>query len=394
MKEVAVGRLWVGIDAGKDFHWAAAIDEAGNVVLSRRVENDEREVTELIAEARRQGTEVTWAVDIPGGIAALTLAVLWSRDERVVYLPGVAVDRSRDAYRGEAKTDARDARIIAEQARTRRDLTELRPSEDILSELAVLTSRRRDLVQDQTRAITRLRATLVGVFPGLERALDLTTKGALLLVRRYRTPTEIRRAGRRRIEAHLRSQGAKGAAKLADRALQAAGAQTVPLPAEEVSAAILTDLATEVLAIKERLARLDGELERRFFSHPQAEILMSLPGMGPRLGAEFLVAVGALASFDSADHLAAYAGLIPVARDSGKRTGNVRRMHGGNKVLKRVFYQSAFASLRSPESRAFYDRKRREGKRHHQAVIALARRRVNVIWAMLRDETMFKPVAA
>lgn len=393
-KEVFVGKLWVGIDAGKDFHWAAAIDEAGEVVVSRRVENDETDVVALIAETRGGGAEVSWAVDIPGGVAALTLAVLWSRGERVVYLPGISVDRSRDAYRGEAKTDARDARIIAEQARTRKDLTELCPSEDVLAELAVLTSRRRDLVQDQTRAVTRLRAALIGVFPGLERALDLTTQGALLLVRRYRTPGEVRRAGGRRIEAHLRSHGAKGAAQLADRALQSAKGQTVRLPAEEVGAAIVTDLAGEVLAIKERLSRLDRELEQRFFSHPQAEILVSLPGMGPRLGAEFLVAAGNVASFSSADHLAAYAGLIPVARDSGKRTGNLRRMQGGNKVLKRVFYQSAFASLRSPESRTFYDRKRREGKRHHQAVIALARRRVNVLWAMLRDQTMFRTADA
>ncbi|HZK51982.1 MAG TPA: transposase [Actinomycetota bacterium] len=122
--------------------------------------------------------------------------------------------------------------------------------------------------------------------------------------------------------------------------------------------------------------------------------MTSLPGMGPLLGAEFLVAVGDLSAFESADRLAAYAGLTPVARDSGKRTGNHRRMQGGNKVLKRVFYQSAFASLRNPQSRAFYDRKRSEGKRHHQAVIALTRRRVNVLWAMLRDETMFKPAIA
>jgi len=389
-----MGRIWVGIDAGKDFHWAVGLDEDGQVVLSRRVENDEGDVIKLVGEARRQSPEVTWAIDIPGGVAALTLAVLWSKDERVVYLPGIAVDRSRDVYRGEAKTDARDARVIAEQARLRQDLSELRPSEGVLAELTVLTAHRRDLVQDQTRAITRLRAALVGVFPGLERALDLTTKGALLLVRRYRTPGEVRRAGRRRIEAHLRAQGAKGAAALAERAVATAQAQTLHLPAEEVSAAIVSDLAAEVLSLKERLARLDGELERRFFSHPQAEILVSLPGMGPRLGAEFLVAVGDLSSFDSADHLAAYAGLIPVAHDSGKRTGNLRRMHGGNKVLKRVFYQSAFASLRAPQSRAFYDRKRTEGKRHHQAVLALARRRVNVVWAMLRDETMFKPLAA
>ena len=118
--------------------------------------------------------------------------------------------------------------------------------------------------------------------------------------------------------------------------------------------------------------------------------------MGPILGAEFLVAAGDLCAFSSADRLAAYAGLVPAARDSGKRVGNDRRMRGGNKVLKkRVFYQSAFASLRSaPESRAFYDRKRREGKRHTQALVALARRRVNVLWAMLRDGTTFKGSSA
>ena len=77
-----------------------------------------------------------------------------------------------------------------------------------------------------------------------------------------------------------------------------------------------------------------------------------------------MVAVGDISAFSSADRLAAYAGLVPAARDSGKRVGNNKRIRGGNKVLKRVFYQSAFASLRSAlESRAFYDRKRAEGKR-------------------------------
>ena len=71
-------------------------------------------------------------------------------------------------------------------------------------------------------------------------------------------------------------------------------------------------------------------------------------------------------------------------------------MRGGNKTLKRVFYQSAFASLRgsAESSRAFYDRKRAEGKRHTQALIALARRRVNVVWAMLRDGATFESRSA
>jgi len=150
-----------------------------------------------------------------------------------------------------------------------------------------------------------------------------------------------------------------------------------------------------VLSLKERIESIDEEIGQRFFALPEARILISLPGMGPILGTEFLVAVGDISAFESADRLAAYAGLIPVARDSGKRVGKHRRMRGGNKTLKRVFYQSAFASLRSsPESRAFYDRKRAEGKRHTQALIALARRRVNVIWAMLRDGTTFETRSA
>ena len=105
--------------------------------------------------------------------------------------------------------------------------------------------------------------------------------------------------------------------------------------------------------------------------------------------------MGDICAFCSADRLAAYAGLVPGARDPGKRVGNHRRMRRGNKTLKRVFYPSAFASMRGcAESRAFYDRKRAEGKRHTQALIALARRRVNVVWEMLRDGTTFESRSA
>jgi transposase len=108
------------------------------------------------------------------------------------------------------------------------------------------------------------------------------------------------------------------------------------------------------------------------------------------LGALYPGLCGRHLHFREVDHLVAYAGLVPAAGDSGKRVGNRRRMRGGNKTPSRVFYQSAFASLRgSQESRAFYDRKRAEGKRHTQALIALARRRVYVVWAMLRDGTTF-----
>lgn len=388
--------VWAGIDAGKEFHWACVLDASGEILSSRRVENDEADLLELIDEVLSLAESITWAIDQPGGSAALLLALLWEREQRVLYVPGLSVDRARDAYRGESKTDARDAHVIADQARMRSDLGVLTPEESDLAELQLLLARRRDLVTDQSRTITRLRETLLALFPALERTLDLNTKGALTLVSHYQRPKQIRRAGHGRLATFLRNRGVKGADALARKALAAAKAQSVTLPAEGVAATIVAELAQEALALKERIETLDRELEQRFFARPEARILASLPGMGPVLGSEFLVSVGDLCAFESADQLAAYAGLVPAAHDSGKRVGNHRRMRGGNKVLKRVFYQSAFASLRgSPHSRAFYDRKRAEGKKHTQALIALARRRVNVLWAMLRDETTFEvPPAA
>jgi transposase len=316
---------------------------------------------------------------------------LWERHQRVLYVPGLSVDRARDTYRGESKTDARDARVIADQARMRPDLGELRPGEQELSELQLLLARRRDLITDRSRTITRLREALLSLFPALERALDLNSKGPLILLTHYQSPAQLRRAGHKRVAAYLRNRGVKGSSSVAHRALSAAGSQSVTLPAQEVASHIVAELAGEILALKERIESIDEELQKRFFARPEARILISLPGMGAILGAEFLVCVGDISAFESADRLAAYAGLVPAARDSGKRVGNHRRMRGGNKTLKRVFYQSAFASLcGSAESRAFYDRKRAEGKRHTQALIALARRRVNVVWAMLRDGTTFE----
>jgi transposase len=185
----------------------------------------------------------------------------------------------------------------------------------------LLVAHRRDLVLDQARAIVRLREALVSLFPGLERALDFKTLGPLVLVSRYQTPQSVRRAGRERIEAYLRCRGIRNASRLAETALRVAKAQRAVLPAEGVAAGIVRELAERALALKERTAELEREIEERFVAHPLSEVLVSLPGMGTILGAEFLAAVGDVTAFESAGQLAAYAGLVPASRDSGKRVG-------------------------------------------------------------------------
>jgi transposase len=107
-------KAWAGVDVGKEFHRAYVLDASGRESLSRKVENAEADLFKLIDEALCLAEEVIWAVDQPGGSAALLLALLWERDQKVLYVPGLTVERARDTYRGESKTDARDARVIAD----------------------------------------------------------------------------------------------------------------------------------------------------------------------------------------------------------------------------------------------------------------------------------------
>jgi len=148
----------------------------------------------------------------------------------------------------------------------RPDLGELKPGEEEIAELQLLLARRRDLITDQGRTITRLREALLSLFPALERALDLNSKGPLTLLTHYQTPAQLRRAGHKRIATYLRNRSVKGSNKVAHKALSAAKAQSVTLPAQEVASRIVAELAAEILALKERIESIDEEIGQRFFA--------------------------------------------------------------------------------------------------------------------------------
>ena len=382
---------WIGFDVGKAFHWVCVLDDEGEEMLSRRVEATEEDLEAACSEIEALGEDRAVGIDLMGGPATLLEAILLGRGERLFHVPGIAVNRARDAYPGEAKSDARDARVIADQLRLRRGaLQEIRPRNGVLAEMRVLVAHRRDLLQDQTRRAARLREVLLGVFPGLEAQLDLKREGALVVVTKVATPTAARRLGAARLFRWLKARGVRKAKDLAERVVAAAKAQRRELPAAEAKAALVAEIASEMLRSRERIAELDRRLEELLAASPKAEIVRSLPGMGVVFTAEFLAEAGDLGRFASADSLAAAAGMAPVLRASGARSFQ-RRSRRGNKVLKRVLYRSAFSCIsHHGRSEAFYRKKRAEGKGHHQAVIALARRRVNVLWAMLRDGETYR----
>jgi transposase len=390
-------RLWVGIDAGKGHHWAVAVDAEGHPVFSRKVVNDEAEILDLLTAVHEVADEVIWAIDLTSAAAALLLAVLVAHGQDVLYVPGRAVNRMSGIYKGgEAKTDAKDAHVIADQARMRRDFQAITAPPMLTAELALLTEHRKDLVADRTRIYNRLRDLLLGISPVLERAFDWSkNRGAVILLTGYQTPAQLRSARRHRLVAWLAKRGLTAPESVADTAIEAARAQHTTLPGEAVAARLVKDLAERILALDQSIDEIDRQIREAFRAHPQAKIIESLPGMGPILGAEFLAAVIDLSRFPDAGHLATYAGLAPVPRDSGRRTGNLHRPKRYNRTLLRALYLAAqSAMIRPGPSRDYYLRKPSEGCNHKQAILALARRRVDVLWAMLRDNQPYTPIPA
>jgi transposase len=392
---MAAGQLWAGVDVGKEHHWVCVVDDTGAVVLSRKLGNDEQPIGALVAEVDGLAERVSWTVDLTTVYATLLLTVLADAGKSVRYLAGRQVWQASTTYRGgEAKTDAKDARVIADQSRMRgADLPVLHPDDDLISELRMLTAHRADLVADRTRTINRLRQQLVAVCPALERAAQLTQdRGWVVLLARYQRPKAIRQSGLTRLTRILTDAGVRNAATIAASAVAAAKTQTVRLPGEQVAAGLVADLAQGVIALDERIQTTDVDIEGRFRRHPLAEVIISMPGIGFRLGAEFLAAVGDPALIGSADQLAAWAGLAPVAKDSGKRTGRLHTPKRYSRRLRRVMYTSALTAIRcDPHSRAYYQRKRDQGKRAIPATICLARRRTNVLYALIRDNRTWQP---
>lgn len=389
-------RISVGIDVAKDVHWICALDQDARVLIDRAFDNTQEAIDDLVAELSRlpSGT-LTIGLDVMGSFAAFLQAALLAEGFSLVHVPGIAVNRARVGFAGgETKSDPRDARVIAEQVRTRSNLRAIRHDDDTTIAIRLLVSRRRDLTQDQTRRLSRMHQLLASVHPGLERALDLTAKAPIVLLTRFVTPREIKAAGRGKIVRHLRkTPSLRQPERWAETAIACAKAQRIAVPGEITVANLVRELASEAIAVRERLSALDKELEALVNHHPDGALIRSLPGMGAVLAAQFIAAAGDISRFRSPDAMASAAGLAPVLRQSG-RSSAMRRAFGGDKDLKRVLYMAAFCAAMAgdPLSRAYYDRKRRQGKRHNQALIALARRQTTVLWTMLKHRTLFDPV--
>lgn len=385
--------VFLGLDVGKDEHHATGLDHAGKRVHDKPLPQSEDKISELLQTLSAYG-RVLVIVDQPASIGALAVAVARDAGIDVAYLPGLAMRRIADLHPGSAKTDARDAYIIAEAARSMpHSLRRVDTGDEALADLEVIVGYDDDLAGEVTRISNRLRGLLTQINPGLERVVGpkIAHPAVLELLKRFGGPTGLAGASRRQLLAVAKPRAPRSYTALIDALRHALDAQTVTVPGTRAAELVLPQLATQLTGLLAQRKAAAEQIEEMLDAHPLSLVLTSMPGIGVRTGARILLEVGDGSAFPTAGHLAAYAGLAPVTRRSGSSIRGEHPSRAGNKQLKRAFFLAAFASLHDPISRAYYDRKRAQGKKHNAALVCLARRRIDVLHAMLKHGTLYEP---
>ena len=386
--------VFVGVDMAKEHHYAQAITTTGTELFHRPVLNDQAAIEKLVGDAGKHG-RVALVIDMPSSPAQLLLAVCREHDVPVAYVTGLQMRRAAELYAGQAKTDPRDAWVLADFARRHADqLAWIEVSDDLLAKLRILNGRDVDLAEDANRASNRCRDALVAVSPALERVLgsQLAAGGVRDLLAARPTPTMMRHAGETTINEIVRARSPRIAARITPGVVKALEAQTVTLPGENTWGEIITGLIADLERIFQQRKELGEQIEQVFLSHPLGKVLVTLCGFGPRTGARTLAEIGDPTRFKDGGRLAAYAGLAPVDRRSGKSLNNASASRRGNHRLKNAMFLAAFvATQHDPNAKAYYERKRAEGKGHNAAIICVARRRCDLIHAMLTTSQAYDP---
>lgn len=198
----------IGLDVGKTGHHACALDPDGNRLFDKPLPQDEALLRELFTSLQKHG-EVLMVVDQPNTIGALPIAVARDAGCVVAYLPGLAMRKAADLYPGRSKTDARDAFIIADTARTMpHTLRQVDRDSETLSALKVLAGFDEDLTHETTRALNRIRSLLTQIHPALERVFTggaLATGPVMDLLEKFGDPTGLKTAGRTKVLRFARS---------------------------------------------------------------------------------------------------------------------------------------------------------------------------------------------
>lgn len=295
-----------------------------------------------------------------------------------------------------AKSDPGDAHVLAEIVRKDREHHRVVAGDSEQAEVVKAVARtHQTMIWTRQRQANQLRSMLREFYPAALEAFgdDLAGRDALAVLAIAPTPATGRALSRSRLVSVLRKGGRqRNLQNRAEEILTVLRAEHLGLSdaLAEAYGASVKSLVAVLTTMVAQAKVLEGEVERCFGQHPDAEIITSQPGLGVVLGARVLAEFG-----DDKDRYADakarrnYAGTSPITKTSGKSKVVLAR-YARNRRLADALHQQAFSALTtSPGARAFYDQHRARGATHHQALRALSNRLVGILDGCLRHRTTY-----
>jgi len=389
--------VYVGFDIGKFTHHALAQRaEDQKIILSKKLKQDEAEIRSVLEELGAIG-RILVAVDQKSSIGQLVVSVTKAMGIDIGFLTPNDFYHFSKGY-SEVKSDIKDAFVISDVAMRFTDrLSAITDAVEEKESLKAMCASRKALVEENTRDKNRLRSLLVQTHPALEATIsrdDLDKAVYLRIFEHYGGFLGIRRAGRRRFEGFVAKQPyyKNKAAEVSERIFGTLAEQTVSMPGTKARESAIKQTATSIIARNTKITPLEDEIAALYQSFPESAILSSLPGVGPVWGPVLLSEIGDIDQYKDAGHLAAYGGVAPSRRQSGTTLDQANKKIKCNRRLKEALCQSGWSSVSRDEWSAwYYQKKRAEGKKHKQAILALARHRTDIIYAMLKNGSLYEP---
>ena len=396
-------RLFVGDDWAEDHHDVEVMDEAGTVLVRKRLPEGAGGMARLHALVGgllgedADDSEVLVGIETDHGPWVMALLAAGYRVYPVNPQQSARF-RARHAVSG-AKSDAGDAHVLADMVRT--DSHQLREAAGDSAEAAgikVLARTHKTMIWERTREVQRLRHQLLEYFPAaLEAFGDLDAPDVLELLAKAPDPQRARKLTRAQVSAALKRARRRNIPDKATAILAALRGEQLAQPAALTAAyaATVRSLIAVITALNEQVRILEDQVREHFGRHPDAEIILSQPGMGAILGARVLAEFGDdPGRYRDGKARRNYAATSPITRASGKRKIVAARFVHNDRLVDALNAQAFTALTASPGARAYYDELRTRGISHNDALRRLANRLVGILHGCLKTRTLYDEATA
>jgi transposase len=388
--------IFVGDDWAEDHHDVYVMAADGARLASRRIPEGLAGISalhELIAEYVAEPGDVVIGIETDRG---MWVQALGAAGYQVFAINPLAVARYRGRHQvSGAKSDAGDAKVLADLVRTDRHNHRALAGDSAQAEaIKVLARAHQNLIWARTRHTNALRSALREYYPAALEAFDnLADRDALAVLGRAPTPAEAARLSLSKIRSALKHAGRQR--NIDVRAQEIAAALrteqlAAPAPLTAAFAASTRAAVSIISELNRQITELETELATHFEAHPDADIYLSLPGLGVILGARVLGEFGDDPNrYTSAKSRKNYAGTSPLTVASGKKRAILARRVRNRRLYNAIDQWALGAINTSPGARTFYDQHRAAGDIHHQALRALGNRLVGILHGCLRHHTHY-----